>query len=133
MPIVYVDHYTRAAVQADRNVLWMFGDNLAERGKGRGAGQAEACRDEPNAIGIPTKRHPSMQDYAFLQNSDLERVRAVAIPRFRRAAAHLAAGGTIVLPTAGIGTGRAQLAERAPAIATWLDSCWRQLKASPGA
>lgn len=133
MPLIYVEHYTRAAVQDDRNVLWMFGDNLAQRGKGRGAGQAEACRDEPNAIGIPTKRAPSMREDAFLTDADLNRVKAVAIPRFQRAAAHLNAGGTVVLPSGGIGTGRAQLSRRAPAVAAWLESCWAELKREPGA
>lgn len=53
---------TREYVRANRDKLFLFGDNLERRGLG---GQAAAMRDEPNAIGIPTKKSPSYKNAAF--------------------------------------------------------------------
>lgn len=90
----------------------MFGDNLAGWGKG---GQA-VIRDEPNAVGIPTKHRPSWDEDAFFTDADLDRFRAAAARPFCRLRDHLHAGGTVIWPSDGIGTGRAQLEERAPRI-----------------
>lgn len=46
-------HISRAYVRANRDKLFLFGDNLERRGFG---GQAAAMRAEPNAVGIPTKK-----------------------------------------------------------------------------
>lgn len=137
MPIVSVDRYTRPQIQADRDSLYVFGDNLARRGgapdangwSNPRAGQAAACRNEPNAVGIPTKRLPSMDEAAFFTDADLDRVRPVIQDGFRRLAEHLRAGGTVVLPSAGIGTDRAQLASRAPLIRAFIDRCFDHLRA----
>jgi len=136
MPIISVDRYTRAQIQADRDSLYVFGDNLARRGgapdangwSNPRAGQAAACRNEPNAVGIPTKRLPSMDESAFFTDDDLERVRPVIQAGFRRLADHLRTGGTVVLPSAGIGTDRAQLAARAPSIRDYIDRCFDHLR-----
>lgn len=140
MPIIRVPCYTREEIRAHPDRLYVFGDNLAERGGepdrlGRSnprAGQAAACRGEPNAVGIPTKRLPSMRAEAFLTDADFDDVRPIIVERFRRLAAHLAAGGVVVLPEDGIGSGRAQLSERAPQIAAFLSRCFAHLEAPGG-
>ena len=125
MPIVTVDRFDRANLRASPDRLFVFGDNDARAGLG---GQAAECRGEPNAIGIPTKRAPSMAPGSFYTDADLERVRPVMQEAFRRLADHLRAGGTVVLPADGLGTGRAELAERAPALRAFLDRCLAHLE-----
>ena len=46
---------TREYVRANPDKIFLFGDNLEQRGLG---GQAAAMRGEPNAVGIPTKKRP---------------------------------------------------------------------------
>lgn len=135
MPLVTVHRYSRPEIQANPKSLYVFGDNLARAGGNPDAngwsdpraGQAAACRGEPNAVGIPTKRRPSMDEDAFFSDKDLDQVRPIIQAEFRRLAEHLRAGGTVVLPTAGIGTDRAQLAHRAPAIRQFIDRCFAHL------
>jgi len=95
------------------DTLFVFGDNLRRAGMG---GQAAEMRGEPNAVGIPTKIAPSMAPDAFFTDADLPKALDAFAEGFARLDAHLRAGGTIVVPEAGIGTGRAQLGQRAPKI-----------------
>ncbi|MFZ3481990.1 hypothetical protein [Sphingomonas sp. 3-13AW] len=144
MPIVTVERYTRSEIRAHREHLYVFGDNLARAGgapdangwSNPKAGQAAACRNEPNAVGIPTKRAPSMKEDAFFTDADFDRVQPIIQAEFRRLADHLRAGGTVVLPSAGIGTDRAQLAQRSPRIREFIDRCFAHLRGieaqSPG-
>ena len=120
--IRYVKRYTRSEIRANPDTLYVFGDNLLQRGLG---GQAKECRGEPNAVGIPTKRAPSMADSAFLSDADYDMVKPFIQSAFRRLAAH---GGDIVWPADGVGTGLAQLPQRAPLIATFIDRCFEHLK-----
>ena len=101
----------RLDLQAHSNWLYLFGDNEERRGLG---GQAIQMRGEPNAVGVRTKRRPRLKEGDFrtdeifaancrLIEEDLAPVRQ-----------HLAAGGIVVMPEDGLGTGLAQLAERAP-------------------
>ncbi len=109
-------HITRRMLQAEPGTLFVFGDNLQRRGLG---GQAKEMRDEPNAVGLPTKRSPATDPAAYLSDADLPAIQAATRQDLRRLAEHLLHGGAVVWPAAGIGTGRAELAERAPAIAHW--------------
>lgn len=105
---------TRSVIRANPSILFAFGDNLARTGFG---GQAAECRGEPNAVGIPTKRYPSMLPTAFFTDDDWPIVKPTFTTAFARLEAHLLAGKSIVWPTDGIGTGRARLAASAPRIA----------------
>ncbi len=113
--IEYRDNITRQMLRDEPNTLFVFGDNMQRRGFG---GQAAAMRGEPNAVGIPTKKSPSMRPEAFFSNHDFTAWATESqldINRLRNF------GGTIVWPKAGIGTGRAQLAKRAPRIMAAID------------
>lgn len=91
--------------------LYVFGDNFARRGK---KGQA-VIRDCPNAVGIATKRKPSMSEDAFFTDGMDDRIVAAEIAKVFA----FFAGNpytVIVLPADGLGTGLAQLPERAPQI-----------------
>lgn len=127
--IIQTAWYTREQLQAAPDALFAWGDNLARVGGKTNprSGQAFACRDEPNAVGIPTKLRPSMDDSAFFSDRDYDRARAAFDEGFIRMANHLVAGGTVYWPADGIGTGRAQLASRAPRIWAYLERCRERL------
>lgn len=123
----YVQRYKRADLQAAPGTLFVFGDNVSTLGRG---GQARECRGEPNAVGIPTKWHPTMDEDAFFTDDALDTVRPRIQAEFRRLASHLQAGGDVVWPTDGVGTGLAQLPQRAPAVADFINRCLAHLQAT---
>ena len=91
--------------------LYVFGDNFARRGK---KGQA-VIRDCPNAVGIATKRKPSMSEDAFFTPGMCTTYAAAEVANVFE----IFADGdytNIVLPGNGLGTGLAQLSKRAPQI-----------------
>ena|SRR5690606_37435257 len=116
MALLYMKRYTRAYIKEHPDWLFVFGDNLARSGLG---GQAAEARGEPNAIGIATKRKPTMEPDAFLTDDErnawfAEERRTLA--RLMKAAKN---GRTIIWPLDGIGTGLARLEANAPGI--WSD------------
>lgn len=113
MPVVVIDRFKRADIRAHSERFYVFGDNFAKEGRG---GQARECRGERNCIGIPTKRAPHMGESAFLSDEDLEEWRKCSETAFVLIGSALARGYTVVMPSAGIGTGMAQLEQRAPTI-----------------
>lgn len=109
---------TREYVRANRDKLFVFGDNLERKGYG---GQAAAMRGEPNAIGIPTKMSPSYKREAFFSDEEFEQNKAtidLAIARILRAVTDTIRA--IVIPSDGFGTGRAQLDKQAPRTFAYL-------------
>lgn len=114
MPIYYATWINKTDIQANRDVFFVFGDNL--EGWGRG-GQAKECRGEPNAIGIPTKRSPNK----FLTDDDLDEWLAVTAATFVTLREALKNSVIVIWPRAGIGTGFARLESQAPKI-------WKQLQ-----
>jgi len=85
---------------------FIFGDNVERWGKG---GQA-IIRDEPNAIGIPTKKSPS--EYFTDEDSVYDNI----VPDLKKIVLLLDAGKTVWFPKDGIGTGLAKLKETAPQL-----------------
>lgn len=113
MPIVYQEWITRQNLQDNPDKLYVFGDNMRRYGLG---GQAREMRGERNAIGIPTKREPTMRPGAFFSDNDFDQWLEVAEPAFDYLKMALIDGRTVVFPKNGLGTGLAQLPERAPRI-----------------
>lgn len=87
--------------------IFVFGCNLKAFGKG---GQA-IIRDEPNAFGIPTKRYPSWDEWAFFSDKPDE---IEAVKKSLRELYKLGQNRVIVFPEDGIGTGRAKMEEKSP-------------------
>lgn len=117
--VVQVHRYRRAEIQANPHRLFIFGDNMARAGFG---GQAKEARGEPNAVGIPTKWSPAMTPDSFFTDEDFDEVKPVIDAAFERISQHMDGGGTVVWPTDGVGTGLAQLAERAPRIFEYIET-----------
>lgn len=106
MPVRYVAWYTRDMLRAEPDARFVFGDNCRRIGHG---GQAAACRDEPNAIGVATLHAPG--DY--YRAGDPTALQTV-IADLANVAAALVAGRTVYAPVDGLGTGLARLPEHAP-------------------
>lgn len=117
MPIRREKAITRAMLRASPETLFVFGDNLQRKGLG---GQAAEMRGEPNAVGIPTKRHPGMLPWCFFDDGDLDAYLEARIHDLYRLIKHLEADGLVIIPADGLGTGRARLAQTAPKV-------WAQL------
>ncbi len=118
MPIVFEERITRTEIRKHPERIYVFGDNLRKRGFG---GLARECRGEPNAIGIPTKRAPSMQEGAFFSDADYEIWLKASKPALERIKQAIFERKTVVFPKAGLGTGLAELPCRAPRIKRAID------------
>lgn len=112
MPIVYQKLISRHDVLSHPGQLYLFGDNA--EGKGM-RGQAAVMRGALNARGIPTKMKPSGDEDAFFSDSDLLAWRLV-LAQLYNVARDLEGGKIIVVPADGLGTGFAQLPQRAPRL-----------------
>lgn len=111
-------------VRANRETLFVFGDNEQRVGFG---GQAAECRGEPNTVGVATKRAPSMSDSSFWSDDDYQRCCAVVDRDMRPLFEHVRAGGFVVIPVSGIGTGLAALPKRAPRVMEHIRKRFREL------
>ena len=113
MTLLYIKKYTRNYIRTHPDWLFIFGDNLERAGFG---GQAGEARGEPNAIGIATKRSPSMEPTAFFSDADYEKWFAAEKETMNKLFSASKSGRTIVWPLDNIGTGLANLERRAPEI-----------------
>lgn len=107
------EFYTPGLLRSMPEKIFVFGDNLLQRGT---KGQA-AIRGEPNAVGVPTKRAPSMAEHAFFAEREDEKA---ALREALRKLYTLGQDHPIVFPAAGIGTGLAQMASRSPELYRWM-------------
>jgi len=111
MPVVYQKMYVRDDARRNPGVLYLFGDN--ERREGRG-GQAAEMRDEPNAVGIRTKRAPTRNNEDFWSDKNFNANCTKIEEDLARVKNHLRRGGVVVIPSDGIGTNRAEMEKRCP-------------------
>lgn len=125
MPIIRQKFIRRADLRANPQRLYVFGDNAVRKGT---AGQAGEMRGEPNAIGVVTKWRPSMDIDAFFRDIDFDSVTARMAADLQPIQDALAAGKTVVIPADGLGTGLAQLPQRAPRIYAWLTAAIREME-----
>lgn len=111
---------TREYVRANPTMMFVFGDNMARRGYG---GQAKAMRNEPNAIGVPTKWTPSLEDAAYFYDADWDQlmVRDAIMRAFQQIENALTLGHDVVIPSDGLGTGLADLPKRGPRIFEYIE------------
>ncbi len=118
---------TRADLRANPNTLYVFGDNMQQRGMG---GQAKEMRGETNAVGVPTKWAPTRDAPAYFKDRDFENrvvIGAIHI-KFDRLEHWLKKGHNVAIPADGLGTGLAELPARAPRIHAYIEGRIRQLQ-----
>lgn len=108
------ERISRADLRADKDKIFLFGDNLSGRGYG---GQAREMRGEENAVGIPTKKAPDNKPNSFFSDKEFAENKKAIDAAFGK----IPPGKTIVIPKAGIGTGLAQLSEKAPNTFAYLN------------
>jgi hypothetical protein len=126
MTIIKQHRITPEDCRANPDWLYVFGDNMQRWGN---AGQA-IIRGQRNAVGIPTKWAPRKDPGAYFSDDDWDK--RLAIKRidevFARLESHCKAGGTVVLPSDGIGTGLGQLPTRAPKLYEYICNRIRALE-----
>ena len=117
----------RKDLQANPDILYLFGDNLTRKGTG---GQAFEMRGEPNAFGIATKRsisHNYPDDYMFDGQEDVIDIidkefqalfQVLEISQYK----------AIILPLDGIGTGLARLPKYAPKLLVSIETKLKELE-----
>jgi hypothetical protein len=111
--------FTEEIAQQHPEKLFLFGDNEKRVGSGPRSGQA-VIRHEPNSHGIRTKAAPHLRDDAFWSDDNYDENVRMIDEDIENA---LATGKQLVLPEAGWGGERAQLAEKAPRTYEYLQ--WR--------
>lgn len=102
---------TRAFIRSNPKTLFLFGDNDIRKGYG---GQAKEMRDEPNAIGISTKKSPNMTEDAFKTDKELVQNKKIITQDINKAISEFKKGGYTKLVIPELGTGLAELQKRAP-------------------
>jgi hypothetical protein len=128
----------REDLQANPDILYIFGDNLDREGLG---GQAGEMRGEPNAFGIATKRaisHGYPQDYFFDGEEDVKEIINGEFDRLlktiRTDYQYENGGGRechyrlICIPLDGIGTGLSRLPETAPKLLEYINQKLKELE-----
>lgn len=113
MPLFYQKFIMRAHLQANRNVLFIFGDNVQRYGK---KGQAAEMRGEPNAIGVATKWKPSSTPDSYFSDDHFDEIIPILRNDLTPVHSALMAQKIVVWPRDGIGAGLSQLPKRAPKI-----------------
>lgn len=120
MPLLFQHRIYRDDLCRNRDVLYVFGDNLIRKGMG---GQAGHMRGEVNAIGVATKRTPGMHDTDFFADDSISieaqsrSIDADMRPLFE----HVKKGGIVIWPSEGIGTGLSELPTRAPVTMAYIE------------
>lgn len=119
----------RQDIQANRNILYLFDDNLERSGF---EGQAAEARGEPNTFGIATKRAPGFE----LENHfhDAEGAIQVLHKEFEILSEVLYRSeyDGLVVPLNGIGTGLPKLHEYAPKALQFIEMQLKQIELQEG-
>lgn len=119
MSVIYQKWIFRSDLKSNPEILYLFGDNKLRTGMG---GQAKEMRYEPNAVGVATKLSPTSGSNAYFSDDDFEGNCESIDADLDRAFKFIEEGGTVVIPTDGLGTGLSELPQRAPQTNAYLVS-----------
>jgi hypothetical protein len=103
----------RQKIQENKDVLYLFGDNLLRKGLG---GQAKEMRGEENTIGIITKKYPSNKETSFYTDNDFNSWVIEFDRDILKLETALNSGKYKALVIPQLGIGLAKLPEKAPRI-----------------
>ncbi len=121
---IFKGYWTINDVRNMSDYLFVFGDNDIKVGKG---GQA-IIRDEPNTIGIPTKKYPNNKTSSFYYDTEYnENIIKIdnAINNIIKKSNNYKG---IILPEDGFGTGLAKLHINAPKTLEYINKRIIELK-----
>lgn len=120
--IEYQDFITMVDEHPDK--IFLFGDN--DKGTGYG-GQAKEMRNKVNTIGIPTKKLPDTTPESYYTDNEFEDNKKKINTSIKLVINEIKKGKTIVIPSAGIGTGLSKLKEKAPKTFAFLQGTLKAL------
>lgn len=118
--VEYIDILTEDVCLTYPDKIFVYGDNLAEKGY---LGQA-IIRNHPNSFGVPTRVAPDNIPEAYFSDkkSEMDAVKEALRELYTLAME----GNTIVFPVAGIGTGLSKMKEKSPLIFEEMNSILAQ-------
>jgi hypothetical protein len=125
MPLIKQKFIYRSDLKDNPSVHYLFGDNICRKGFG---GQAKEMRGERNAIGVATKKLPSQFNDSYFSDVHYELWCNVIKNDLMPAFEILEAGGIVVLPSDGLGTGLSELPTRAPRTNEFLEKLLTKMK-----
>ncbi len=119
--IIYQNNYVRDVIAKEIDKVFLFGDNTNDRiiTKHIPNITQAVIRGLPNAIGIDTKKTRYTDYTAYLSDNDFEWFKMHVDTQIKEA---IDSGKTIVIPSGGIGTGKAKLKEKAPKCFEYLST-----------
>lgn len=124
MKVLYQKLWTVNDTRANKNHLFIYGDNDWHVGE---KGQA-IIRKESNAMGIPTKKIPSMSKEAFYVDEEIDKNKEKIDNAIDKIIKQLSKYDAVVFPVDGLGTGLSQLDKRAPLTFKYLNDSIEVLK-----
>lgn len=125
---IWKGYWTLQDVKNKDDFIFIFGDNDVRTGKG---GQA-IIREEKNAMGIPTKKYPGYNTKAYYTDVELNANKAKIDNAVNNIVYKLKNKKVqykgIILPEDGLGTGLADLKNKAPETFEYLNKKIKELK-----
>ena len=116
---IFKGNWTRDQVAEQSDKVFLFGDNTQDRTitKYVPSMTQAVIRGLDNAIGIDTKKDRGTEKSSYFTDEDFEEFKKQINEAIKQA---IDSGKIIVIPEGGIGTGKAQLKERAPKLYNYL-------------
>lgn len=118
MPVLFQKRVDREDLRRNAHVLYVFGDNVERKGLG---GQAQNMRGERNAVGVATKYSGTRTGHFGEDPAEVVAQNKIIDHDMKPLFAKVKAGGIVVWPTDGIGTGLADLPRVAPSTFAYLN------------
>ena len=123
---IWQGFWTRADVEASQDAVFLFGDNTEDRLSGYVPSSTQAViRGLSNAIGIDTKKNRFTDINSYFTDADFDVFKSQVDEAIQTA---VDSGKIIMIPENGIGTGKAELATRAPQLFAHLQQKLQDLK-----
>ena len=123
---IWKGFWTRKDVENNPDKVFLFGDNFEDARTGYVPSSTQAViRGLPNTIGISTKNDRGTKGSSYLTDADFNTFKQHVDEQIQKAKE---SGKTIIIPEDGIGTGKAQLKERAPKLFEYLQQELDKLK-----
>lgn len=128
---VFSGNWTRQDVANQTSKVFLFGDNTNDRVNTHYVPTMTQAviRGLDNVIGIDTKKNRGTSEDSYFTDEDFDTFKSQVDEAIQKA---IDSGKTIVIPEGGIGTGKAQLKERAPKLFSYLQNKLNALRESAG-